>query len=114
MNLIVGLAYQLEPDGTLRKLWSLEEWLYGNTYLSSDGRYLVQLEESPGGFEPSPRSKALSFFEKGKLLAATVLRSSSRYSRLAYKVHMITGGEKEVPEPRPELDSENKFPAHNV
>lgn len=117
----VGIAYQLETDGTFRRLWRVEGWYAFQTFLSNDGHYLVRMGNWSGGQNPSREDLAVAFYDKGKLLAeystadlvkdhSKVSRSVSHYTWLAHDVQIFRPNyENEKPEPLPELGWDNKF-----
>jgi hypothetical protein len=62
-----GVAYELAENGALHELWRTEGWYAFTCFLSDNGRYLVVLNDSPGGHELS-NDPALLFYDRGKLV----------------------------------------------
>ena len=117
----MGIAYKLEADGSFRKLWRIKGWYSSRAYLSIDGRYLVRLDLSPVGHEPSSEHPAVAFYDRGKLLArystadlvkdkSKVWATTSHYLWLANQNWFDPARDKKPPEPEPELrDDDRRF-----
>jgi len=89
-----GAAYELQPDGSFRRLWKVTGWFTGPVYLSQNGRYLVRMGDWAIGSGPSTDDLAVAFYDRGKRLArystadlvkdpSKVVQSTSHYCWLA-------------------------------
>jgi len=86
-----GVVYQLQNDGTSKKMWQLNNFFASNVFLSNDCQNLIRMGEWAFGQEPSHEDLAVSFYKNGKFLRQystkdlvkdnkKVLKSTSHYS----------------------------------
>jgi hypothetical protein len=63
-----GVACRLLRDGSNKEMWRTDNWYSFEVFLSEDGNYLVRMEPSILGHEPSKDDLAIAFYKNGSLL----------------------------------------------
>ncbi len=63
-----GIAYRLEPDGSMKKLYRTTGWYSHQVLVSMDAQYLVRMGPWNQGRELSKEHVAVEFYKDGKLL----------------------------------------------
>jgi hypothetical protein len=72
-----GIAYQVQDDGSFKKLWSVEGWyaLPGDVHLSPDGRTLIHVRDQQefigmdGKFPEGESQNVVTIYRDGKAIA---------------------------------------------
>lgn len=94
-----GIVRRLAKDGTLAEMYRTAGWYSSQVFVSTDGRYLVQMGPWNRGHRPDKTHLAVAFHKDGKLLksystielvkdAEKVKTSKSHYEWLASRVIM--------------------------
>jgi hypothetical protein len=63
----VGTVYKVGRDSDIAE-WKFEGWYAFTTFLSSEGRFIARMGDSPSGDKPSPDHLAVAFYDRGVLV----------------------------------------------
>ncbi len=63
-----GRAYRTSIHQQDEYLWNTEGWYAFNTFISSQGEYLIRIGNWPRGHKPKAEDLAIAFYKHGKLL----------------------------------------------
>ena len=63
-----GIAYRLEPDGSMKEIYRITGWYSHQVLISMDAQYLVRMGPWHSGHKLSKEHVAVEFYKDGKLL----------------------------------------------